>query len=100
MKKILFLGFTCAALWLLVAQQKSDMIINLIGGQRPVIAIPDFRGSGEAQQYMGVFNQTLYSEIDNSGVFKVVSSSMLPRMHPQVPQDVKASAAGFQVCSL
>jgi TolB protein len=94
MKKIFFLGFTCAALWLLVAQQKSDMIINLIGGQRPVIAIPDFRGSGEAQQYMGVFNQTLYSEIDSSGVFKVVASSMLPRMHPQVPQDVKASATG------
>jgi TolB protein len=86
-KITLFLG-TC---WLGYGQ---DIIVDLMGGSRPAIAIPDFRGSGEAQKQMVVFNTTLTREIENAGVFKVVARSMMPKNNPQVPKDVNESSRG------
>lgn len=96
MKKLsLLFVFTIAGAWLMHSQQRSaDLIVDLMKGDRPAIAIPDFRGSGEAQKFMVMFNNTLQSEIDNAGVFKMVPKSMMPRANPQVPQDVKESARG------
>ncbi|MFN7939344.1 MAG: hypothetical protein U0R19_38820 [Bryobacteraceae bacterium] len=96
MKKLsLLFVFTLAGAWLMHSQQRSaDLIVDLMKGDRPSIAIPDFRGSGEAQKFMVMFNNTLQSEIDNAGVFKMVPKSMMPRANPQVPQDVKESARG------
>jgi len=97
MKKIFLLSvITLAGAWLMYSQQERsvDMVIPLKLGERPAIAIPDFRGSGDAQKFMATFNSTLQSEIDNAGVFKMVSKSMMPRSNPQVPQDIKESARG------
>ena len=96
MKKLsLLFVLTLAGAWLMQSQQRTaDLIVDLMKGDRPAIAIPDFRGSGDAQKYMVVFNNTLQSEIENAGVFKMVSKSMMPRSNPQVPQDVKESARG------
>jgi TolB protein len=94
MKKLLTLSLACATALVVYSQQRSDMIIDLIGKDRPSIALPDLRGSGEAQKYMGTFNATLNDEISGSGFFKVVSKSLMPKATPQVPQDFKDSAAG------
>src|SRR5258708_39244115 len=74
--------------------QEKDISVVVQAGDRPVIAIPDLRGSGEAQQHMSVFNTTLSDEISGSGVFKVVSKSVLPKGNPQTPADMKESARG------
>ncbi|MBI3680106.1 MAG: PD40 domain-containing protein [Acidobacteria bacterium] len=94
MKKTFLLSLLAATVWPLAAQQRSDLIVELLKGDRPAIAIPDFRGSGDAQKHMAVFNDTLYNEIQGSGVFKVVSRSLLPRLNPQVPQDFKPAGRG------
>ncbi len=61
---------------------------------RPAIAIPDFRGAGDAQKFMGTFNNTLFDEIKGSGFFKVVPKSSMPRSNPQTPQDIRESQKG------
>jgi TolB protein len=66
-----------------------DILINIVGGDRPTIAIPYFRGSGEAEKFMSSFNETLNDEIEGAGVLKLVARSMMPRGNPQVPQDFK-----------
>jgi TolB protein len=36
-------------------------------GEKPAIAIPDFRGAGDAQRFMDTFNSTLDRELNTSG---------------------------------
>lgn len=83
-KAVWFAGVFSAFLPILGAQQ-SDVVIKLTQGERPAIAIPDFRGSGNAQAFMSAFNQTLYGDLDSAGIFKVVSKSMYPLQVPQEP---------------
>lgn len=71
----------------LLAAQQSDIRIWIKGGDRPKIAVPDFRGSGEAQPLMNVFNQTLFSELQGSGIFTMAPKSFYPLRTPQQPQD-------------
>lgn len=87
---------TISALFLLLLtalvapSQQSDILVKLTGGQVPVIAITDMRGTGDAQTNMGVFNRTLFDEIDNSGMLKIAPKSMYPLSVPQRPQDFSA----------
>lgn len=75
---------------LIGAQQQSDMLIKLTGGNKqPVIAVPDHRASGDAQKYMDVFNQTLFSDLQESGAVKMAPKSMYPLDIPQRPQDFR-----------
>lgn len=67
--------------------QQSDMILKITKGERAAIAIPDFRGSGAAQASMGTFNEVLFREVQNAGVFKMVPKSFYPLQVPQRPQD-------------
>jgi TolB protein len=76
--------------------QQSDIIIKLTGGQKPVIALPELRGAGEAQQFMNTFNRTLFQDIDAAGVFKMAPKSMYPVEIPQRPQDFKPPLAAAQ----
>jgi hypothetical protein len=71
----LVLGAATAAL-VLLAQQQSDIIIKLTQGEKTRLAVPDLRGSGEAQQFMGVFNQTLWNDLEGSGLFDMVPKSL------------------------
>jgi TolB protein len=87
MKRALWFAALFAGLLLGLAAQQSDVIIKLTQGERPAIAVPDLRGSGAAQPLMNAFNQTLYSDLDNSGVFKMVPKSMYPLKVPQQPSD-------------
>ncbi len=56
-------------------------------GEKPIIAIPDFRGTGDAQALMSVFNSTLQSDIGGSGFLTVAPRTMYPTFVPQQPSD-------------
>ena len=58
-------------------------------GEKPSIAVPDFRGAGEAQQFMSVFNRTLWDELQNSGQLRMVAKGMYPLQAPQQPSDLR-----------
>jgi len=81
-----------AALALGVAAQ--DVIIKLQQGERAVIAVPDFRGSGDAQNYMGAFNETLWNDLDASGLFRMAPKGMYPLQVPQRPEDFRPPLPG------
>ncbi len=84
----LLLGVTASAI--LLAQ--SQAVIDIRGhGEKPAIAIPDFRGSGEAQQHMDTFNRTLWNELQNSGQVKMVPKTFYPIQIPQQPADFKTA---------
>lgn len=79
--------FWAAGLSSLFGQTESDITVILKRTDTPIIAITDMRGSGEAQQQMGVFNQTLYNEVASAGVLRIAAKSMYPLSVPQQPQD-------------
>src|SRR5215831_14226305 len=86
MKKLMVcLGLSAAALLVMKAQQNTRIMI--VGGQKPKLAIPDFRGAGDAQKFMAAFNQTLWSDIENSGLFDLVPKTAMPLFVPQQPSD-------------
>ncbi len=88
MKKLL-LVLSLSGSALLMAQSR-DMLIELMGGnKKPIIAVPDFRGSGDAQKFMGTFNQTLFSELQGSGRFDMSPKSIYPLQVPQQPSELK-----------
>ncbi|MSV27996.1 MAG: hypothetical protein EXQ52_04525 [Bryobacterales bacterium] len=73
----------------LVAQQ-SDILIKLTQGDRPVIAVIDFRGAAGATDHMNALNQTLFGDLESSGLFKMAAKAMYPVEVPQRPEDFKA----------
>jgi TolB protein len=86
MKKALWLAAAlAAALAILTAQDFTGIISK--DQAKPTIALPDLKGSGAAQSFMGAFNQTLQADIEGSGLVKVASKSMLPLFVPQQPSD-------------
>ncbi|HTQ53226.1 MAG TPA: hypothetical protein VMI94_02135 [Bryobacteraceae bacterium] len=93
MKRVLRFAAAFAAMLPVLAAQDSDVIIKLQGGARPGIAVPDLRGSGAAQPLMNAFNETLYNDLDGSGLFKMVPKSMYPLQVPQQPSDFRAQPA-------
>jgi len=84
MKRFIWLVIIGSAALAVLAQ---DINLKIVSGQRPVIALPDLRGSGEAQQYMAAFNQTLLDDIQGSGYFKVAPKTSYPLTIPQQPAD-------------
>ncbi|HTM47807.1 MAG TPA: hypothetical protein VL285_03960 [Bryobacteraceae bacterium] len=64
-----------------------EVVIKITGGEKPSIAIPDFRGAGDSARVMSVFNQTLFADIQDSGIFKMAAKSMYPLVVPQQPSD-------------
>ena len=93
--------FRAAALVLLSTwaclAQPSDIVIKIMKGDRAVIAVPDLRGSGDAQAHMGVFNRTLFSDLQDSGYFNMAPKSMYPVDLPQQPQDFKPPKDRYRV---
>jgi TolB protein len=88
-KTSLALALVAASFGLALWAQQSDLLIKLTGGERPKIALPDFRGTGDAQAQMGVFNETLNADIAGSGYFDVRPKTSYPLAVPQRPQDFK-----------
>jgi len=76
-----------AGAFLGTAQQPGEIRGNIVKGEKPKIAVPDFRGSGDAQRVMDPFNQTLWDELSGSGVLTMVAKGLYPLTVPQRPQD-------------
>jgi TolB protein len=60
-------------------------------GQKVKIAVPDFRGSGDAPRLMSTFNQTLWGDLVNAGLFELVAKTFYPHPIPQQPSDFAAN---------
>ena len=91
MKKIILFSLLAGGVWSLFPQQQR-ILIDIFGGDRATIAIPDFRGAGAAQQHMDVFNQVLWSDIQAASLFKMAAKSVYPLEVPQQPKDFKPPA--------
>lgn len=90
-KTIFVLGVALAAM---IAVAQNRILIELTGqGGKGVIALPEFRGAGEAQALMGTFNQTLWAEIEGSGLFRMAPRTSYPLQSPQRPQDIRGGQA-------
>ena len=74
---------------LLLCAQPTDIRGIIENGQRPKIAVPDFRGAGNAQAAMAAFNATLWSELSGSGALTMVEKNYYPLNVPQQPADFK-----------
>ncbi|MGA2735897.1 MAG: translocation protein TolB [Bryobacteraceae bacterium] len=93
MKKVFRLAAAIGGILVVLPAQQSDVIIKLEGRARPAIAVPDLRGSGAAQPLMNAFNETLYNDLDASGLFKMVPKTMYPLQVPQQPSDFREQPA-------
>src|SRR5580658_6772525 len=80
-----------AATALLIHGQEIKATIT--AGEKPKLAVIDFRGAGDAQRVMDPFNQTLWDELSGSGVLNMVAKSLYPLTVPQRPQDFKPPTA-------
>jgi TolB protein len=77
-------------------QGKITIEINM-GQERPRLAVPDFKAaSADAQTgpLNTVFNQTLWNDLDNAGIFEIVAKSFYPLQSPGQPADVQAATWG------
>src|SRR3954467_8205493 len=81
------------ALWFLGAQQTERERLKITGtGGIAKLAIPDLMGSGDAQRFMAAFNETLWSDVQSSGLFDLVPKTSLPKFVPQQPSDFQSPA--------
>lgn len=90
-KKLSVLALLVAAVGA-IAQNR--ILIELTGqGGKGAIAIPAFRGSGEAERFMPAFNTTLWAEVEQSGLFRMAPRTSYPLQAPQRPQDLLGGQA-------
>src|SRR5580658_9690930 len=76
--------------------QNPDISGIIKEGDKPAIAVPDFRGAGDAQKVMNSFNETLWSELDGSGILKMIGKTYYPLQVPQQPSDFKPPTPATQ----
>lgn len=89
MKRAIWVVIGVFGLLLALVAQQSDITIKIWEGQRPAMAVADFRGSGAAQGVMAAFNQTLWDDLEGSGLFKMVPRTSYPVQTPQQPSDFR-----------
>ena len=61
------------------------------------LAVPDFKAATNDPQTAPlntVFNQTLWNDLDNSGIFEMVAKSFYPLQNPGSPGEIKLDAWG------
>ncbi len=66
-----------------------------LGVEKVRIAVPDFKPNNTAPQnadLLKTFNDTLFSDLDNAGIFDVASKSFYPLQAPGQPTEVNFSA--------
>src|SRR5207302_8477672 len=78
------------------AQGTVKLEINM-GQERPRIAAADFKAAtADAQTgpLATVFNQTLWNDLDNAGIFDLVAKSFYPSQTPGQPAELQAKVWG------
>ena len=79
------------------SQNDKVQVIVTKGVERVRIAVADFKAANadpNTAALLTTFNQVLYSDLQNAGIFDVVSKSFNPLDTPSSPQDVKIDAWG------
>ena len=66
---------------------QADFTSIIKKGDLPVIAVVDMHGTGAAQQYMDVFNKTLWDELAYSGQIRLAPKTSYPLQVPQQAGD-------------
>jgi len=92
MKRIVWITGAAAVTLAILAAQQTDF--NAIISKRagvPALAVPDFRGDGQSQSFMAVFNQTLWKDLETSGNFDMVPKSQYPLNVPQQLSDFRSA---------
>src|SRR5436853_6997398 len=84
--------FAIASLGALLVLTAQDARIIITKSERPKLGIPDFRGTAEAQNFMGAFNQTLWDDVKGAGLVDMVPKTNYPIFVPQQPSDFKTPA--------
>jgi len=74
--------------------QQADIRTGIVSGERAAIAVPSLRGAGSSSPLMTAFNDTLFRDLQESGLFRMVPKSMYPLTVPQQPKDFVAPSAG------
>ncbi len=93
------LFFTLALLYTSVAagfQGKISFELNM-GQERPRLAVPDFKAANADPQtgpLNTVFNQTLWNDLDNAGIFEIVAKSFYPLQSPGQPAELTVASWG------
>src|SRR5579884_2717667 len=77
--------------WLPAKQQVQGTIEKNPG--KPLVAVPDFRGSGNAAGLMAAFNSTVASDLQSSPLINFVPKTLYPIQIPQQPSDLIAGVA-------
>ena len=78
------------------AQDRIKIELNM-GQERPRIAVPDFKaanGDPQTGPLNTVFNQVLWNDLDNAGIFDLVAKSFYPGQTPGQPAELNAKAWG------
>src|ERR1700686_3933048 len=74
------------------AQDRIKIELNM-GQEQPRLATPDFKTSNADPQsapLATVFNQTLWNDLDNAGIFDMVARSFYPSQTPGQPSELNA----------
>jgi len=87
MKRLVWLAILAGGGLFVLASQQPDFIDTITSSQRLKMAITDFRATGDAQNLMSVFNQTLWADVESAGLFSMASKSFYPAQAPQQPAD-------------
>jgi TolB protein len=96
---LLLLGFMLLGSFLSAAAQDRIKIELNMGQERPRIAVPDFKAANADAQTAPlntVFNQTLWNDLDNAGIFDLVAKSFYPSQTPGQPAELQAKAWGIR----
>src|SRR5258708_2074365 len=95
MKNITILLLAAAVLFTgrLAGQPASDISGIIRTQERPAIAVTDMRGTGDAQRFMDGFNSTLWDELANAGILKMVAKPVDRVEGPKRPKDSKPPTA-------
>jgi TolB protein len=91
----------CAILFLLLPAPGQDWIKTGtgLGVEKIRLAVPDFKSSTQDPKnadLLRVFNGTLWSDLDNAGIFDLVSKSFYPVDAPGNPAEIKFEAWNVQ----
>src|SRR6516165_5085840 len=81
----------------LIASAQDWVQIEINKGAPIRLAAPDFKaasGDPQAAPLNTAFNQTLWNDLDNAGIFEMVSKSFYPLQTPGSPSEMKLDSWG------
>lgn len=90
MNKRICTGIVMAGALVVMRAQEYRIPVARTEGVIPALAIPNFRGAGDAQKFMAAFNETLSGDVKASGQVKLVPKTSLPLFVPQQPSDFQS----------